>query len=426
MGTLKKILLILIVIILGNSCSFSYAENASTDNLDLSGEGAILIDEETGQILYEKNANKQLYPASTTKIMTGILAIELGDLNETVTITDEVIKGLDGTHIALEPGEELILNDLVHALLIESANDAAVAIAIHISGSVEEFTKLMNEKAEKIGALNTHFENPNGLPNDNHVTTAYDLALIAKYAMKNKTFRDIVKNYHYIIPATNKKDESRYLQSSNRLLYSQKKIDLNGETIPIKYDGVDGVKSGYTSVAQNCLVTSAKKGNARLISVVLKSEGRNIYIDSHKLLNYGFDSFDKNFLTSKNEFIGNVNIKNGTNKFITGVSADDFYVYLPKGSKSKVKTNISLPSTLEAPISKGQALGKIEYSLDGNSLGYVNIISTADVEAMPLYKQIVKNYLFGKWWLSLIVLFVFWRMILHIKKAKRKKRKSFI
>lgn len=426
MGTLKKILLILIVIILGNSCSFSYAENASTDNLDLSGEGAILIDEETGQILYEKNANKQLYPASTTKIMTGILAIELGDLNETVTITDEVIKGLDGTHIALEPGEELILNDLVHALLIESANDAAVAIAIHISGSVEEFTKLMNEKAEKIGALNTHFENPNGLPNDNHVTTAYDLALIAKYAMKNKTFRDIVKNYHYIIPATNKKDESRYLQSSNRLLYSQKKIDLNGETIPIKYDGVDGVKSGYTSVAQNCLVTSAKKGNARLISVVLKSEGRNIYIDSHKLLNYGFDSFDKNFLTSKNEFIGNVNIKNGTNKFITGVSADDFYVYLPKGSKSKVKTNISLPSTLEAPISKGQALGKIEYSLDGNSLGYVNIISTADVEAMPLYKQIVKNYLFGKWWLSLIVLFVFWRMILHIKKAKRRKRKSFI
>lgn len=426
MGTLKKILLILIVIILGNSCSFSYAENASTDDLDIFGEGAILIDEETGQILYEKNANKQLYPASTTKIMTGILAIELGDLNEKVTITDDVIEGLDGTHIALEPGEELTLNDLVHALLIGSANDAAVAIAIHISGSVEEFVKLMNEKAEKIGALNTHFENPNGLPNDEHMTTAYDLSLIAKYAMKNKTFRDIVKNYYYIIPTTNKKDESRYLQSSNRLLYSQKKIDLNGETIPIKYDGVDGVKSGYTSVAQNCLVTSAKKGNTRLISVVLKSQGRNIYIDTHKLLNYGFNNFDKNFLTSKNEFIGNVKIKNGTNKFITGVSEDDFYVYVPKDNSSEVKTNISLPSKLEAPISKGQALGKIEYFLDGNSLGYVNIVSTENVEAMPLYRQIIENYPIGKWWLSLIILFVFWRMILHIKKTKRRKRKSFI
>lgn len=426
MSILKKILPILIVIILGNFCSFSYAENFSTDNLNISGEGAILIDEETGQILYEKNAHKQLYPASTTKIMTGILAIELGDLNEKVTITDEIIEGLDGTHIALEPGEELTLNDLVHALLIGSANDAAVAIAIHISGSVEKFVDLMNQKAEKIGASNTHFENPNGLPDDNHVTTAYDLALISKYAMKNRTFKDIVKNYYYIIPATNKKDESRYLQSSNRLLYSQKKIDLNGETIPIKYDGVYGIKSGYTTVAQQCLAASAKKGNTKLISIVLKSEGRNIYIDTHKLLNYGFNNFEKNSLTFKNEFMGNVRIKNGINKFITSVTEDDFYVYIPKGSSSRIKSDISLPSSLEAPISKGQTLGKIEYFLDGNSLGHVNIVSAEDVEAMPFYEQIIKNYLIGKWQLSLIILFVFWRMILHIKKIKRRKRKSII
>ncbi|MCG4586982.1 hypothetical protein L0P56_15950, partial [Anaerosalibacter bizertensis] len=125
-------------------------------------------------------------------------------------------------------------------------------------------------------------------------------------------------------------------------------------------------------------------------------------------------------------FIGNVKIKNGTNKFITGVSEDDFYVYVPKDNSSEVKTNISLPSKLEAPISKGQALGKIEYFLDGNSLGYVNIVSTENVEAMPLYRQIIENYPIGKWWLSLIILFVFWRMILHIKKTKRRKRKSFI
>lgn len=424
MGTLKKLYFILVITILVNFCSFSYADALFNNKPDISGEGAILIEEETGQVLYEKNPNKQLYPASTTKIMTGILAIELGDLNDTVTITDEIIEGIDGTHIALDPGEELTLNDLINALLIGSANDAAVAIAIHISGSVEKFVNLMNEKAKEVGALDTHFVNPNGLPDENHVSTAHDLATIARYAMKNSTFREIVKNYHYTIPNTNKKEESRNLWSSNRLLYSTRKIDLNGEIIPIKYDGVDGIKSGYTNAARQCLITSASRGKTRLISVVLKSEGKNIYTDTHKLLNYGFDNFEKTSLLTKNEFIDNVNIKKGTSNSIACVSEKNFNACLPKNYKNKIKKKISLPSSLEAPISKGQTIGKIEYFLDGDSLGYVNIISNKSIDKIPFYKSIVKNYLNGKWWLSLIVLFVLWRIIIHIKRAARKKKRS--
>lgn len=220
------------------------------DDLNLSGESAILIDVDTLEILYSKNPHQKLYPASTTKIMTGILAIELGNMDDIVTVDQEVVDLTDGSHIALEPGEELSLEHLINALLIESANDAALAIAKHISGSIDEFVKLMNEKAKAIGALNTNFVNPNGLPHEEHLSTAYDLALMAKYAMENETFREIVKNYTYTIPITNKKSQERNLWSANRLLYSTERINVNGTQTTIKYEGVNGVKTGYTITAE--------------------------------------------------------------------------------------------------------------------------------------------------------------------------------
>ncbi|MBF6841874.1 D-alanyl-D-alanine carboxypeptidase family protein, partial [Acinetobacter baumannii] len=152
---------------------------------------------DTGQILYEKNPHLKLHPASTTKIMTGILAIENGNLNDVVTVDDETPYVIKGSHIALEPGEKLTLKDLLYALLIESANDSALVIAKHIAGTAEEFAKMMNDKAKELGALNTNFVNPHGLTDENHLTTAYDLSLIARYAMKNETFREIVSNYTY-------------------------------------------------------------------------------------------------------------------------------------------------------------------------------------------------------------------------------------
>lgn len=387
---MKKLAFILLNILILNICAGVYAE--ALKPTDIIGESAILIDRDTGQILYEKNPHKQLYPASTTKIMTGILAIEKGNLDDIVTIDQEVVDRTDGSHIALEPGERLKLRELLYALLIESANDAAVAIAIHISGSVEKFADLMNEKAKELGALNTHFVNPNGLPDENHVTTAYDLSLMAKYAMKNPIFSDIVKNHTYSIPPTNKKTEKRFFNSANRLLYSNKKINVDGEIVPIKYDGIDGVKSGYTVAAQQCLVSSATRGTNRLIAVVLKSDGRNIYVDMHKLLNYGFNNFQKVNISFKNEFVDNIKVEKSNTPYVAGIIENSIEVLVPKNAKDKIEKRINVKEYVSAPIKKGESLGKVEYFLDGEKLGQANVISTLNIEKIPERPTII-NFL---------------------------------
>lgn len=426
---MKKIAAILIFITILNISSLAYSnatEPFFSEKLDLTGESAILIDRDSGKVLYEKNSHKRSFPASTTKIMTGILAIEEGELNDIVTIGEEVIEGLDGTHIALEPGEQLTLKELLYALLVESANDAAVAIAIHISGSVESFVDLMNNKAKELGALDTHFVNPNGLPDDNHVSTAYDLSLIANYAMKNDIFSDIVKEYYYIIPETNKKDEERYLKSSNRLLYSNQKIDINGQSRPIKYEGINGIKSGYTVAAQQCLVSSATRKGQRLIAVVLKSEGRDIYSDSHKLLNYGFENFENISLSSVNQFVDNIPVKKGTSSFVAGIVKDNIITTVPKGNMEKVEKKITIFEDNVAPIKKGETLGKIEYFLNDEKLEEADIIATLDVDKMPI-KKIILNKLGDIWWVVVIILFIIRRInTITRKKKMRKKRKIHI
>lgn len=412
---MKKIFIVLVVIFILNiySCSFAY-------NLSIVGEAAILIDADTGQILFQKNPHKKLYPASTTKIMTGILAIEEGNLDDIVTIDEEVLKNLDGSHIALEPGEQISLKDLLYAALIESANDAAIAIGKHISGSYEKFISLMNEKAKEYGALNTNFTNPNGLPDENHLTTAYDLAMIAKHAMENETFRNIVKSYTYTIQPTNKKTEARYLKSANRLLYSNNKIEVDGKVVPIKYQGANGIKTGYTYAAQQCLVSSASRGELNLICVVLKSTGTNIYSDTHKLLNYGFNDFKRANLAFKNEFIDNFSVKDGDIPYVTGIIDKDLKMSIPVDKKNEIERKVTTQENLQAPIEKGQVIGSIEFYLSGEKIGTANIVSTMDINK----KSPTLKFLFNKWIILLVILFIVWRMLIIIKKVKRKKRRK--
>ncbi len=392
--------------------------------LKLSGEGAILIDMDTGQVLYSKNPHIKLQPASTTKIMTGILAIENGNMEDYVTIDNEIVSLTDGSHIALEPGERVKFEDLVNALLIESANDAALALAKHISGSIDEFVKLMNKKAKEIGALNTNFVNPNGLTAENHFTTPYDLSLIAKYAMENEVFREIVKNYTYIIPVTNKKNEERYLKSANKLLYSTQKIDVDGKIVPIKYDGITGIKTGYTIAAQNCLVASAERGNQKLIAVVLKANGKEVYSDIHKLFNYGFNNYEKAHIAHKGQFIKNIEVSNGTNPTVAGIVKEDFTISIPKGNINKVEKKICLNDVIEAPLINGQTIGKIEYYLDGQFLGEVDIISTLDIEEIPPLTLTQK--IIDKWYIIVIGILII-NQILYIKKQQlRKKQKHSV
>lgn len=412
---MKRLVALFVLMVILSTYSPSYA-----DDLNLSGESAILIDVDTLEILYSKNPHQKLYPASTTKIMTGILAIELGNMDDIVTVDQEVVDLTDGSHIALEPGEELSLEHLINALLIESANDAALAIAKHISGSIDEFVKLMNEKAKAIGALNTNFVNPNGLPHEEHLSTAYDLALMAKYAMENETFREIVKNYTYTIPITNKKSQERNLWSANRLLYSTERINVNGTQTTIKYEGVNGVKTGYTIAAGQCLVTSYEKDGHKLIAVVLKSSGKNIYSDVHKLLNYGTNNFEKVKIGYGNKFIDNFPVENGVIPFVAGITKSDTYYIVEKSKVDLIEEKIT-KNTLEAPISKGQVIGKVEYYLDGRKISETDIISTMDIDLIPVPTLLDK--IKSKWYLIVFLLLFLIRLWNLNRRRKRYRRR---
>ncbi|KNF09429.1 D-alanyl-D-alanine carboxypeptidase DacB [Gottschalkia purinilytica] len=401
----------------------TYADKENSP--DISSEAAILIDAKTGQVLYGKNIHKKMFPASTTKILTGILAIENSNLFEDVVVDDKTPFEIDGSHIALEPGEILSMNDLLHALLIASANDAAVVIAKHVSGSTEDFSKLMNKKAKELGAKNTHFVNPNGLPNEDHTTTAYDLAMIAKYAMKNKTFKDIVKNYSYVISPTNKKSESRHLNSSNKLLYSKRKINVDGKEVPIKYDGVNGVKTGYTVAAQQCLVASATKNGNQYISVVLRATGTDVYADTHKLLNYAFENFSNNKLASKNDFVSSIRVENGIKSTIKSVYEKDLYSTLSKVDINNLDKEIVLPSKITAPILKGQVLGKVLFKVDNKTVGSANIISTEKVEkgSLSFLSNLFSN-IFSKTWFKVLLIFILLRVFIRLLKISRLKKRK--
>ncbi|NMB09429.1 MAG: D-alanyl-D-alanine carboxypeptidase [Tissierellia bacterium] len=415
---MKKICVILSVLII-LAPSILYAD----DPLNLGAKTAILINAETGDVLYSKEPDKKMFPASTTKILTAIIAIENSKLDEKVHIDNETPSGIDGNNIALEPGEVLSMNDLLHALMIESANDAAVAIAKHISGSVENFSKLMNDKAKDLGAKNSNFLNPNGLPDENHTTTAYDLAMIAKYAMTNDVFKKIVGKTSYTIDPTNKKSEPRVLKSQNKLLFSDNKITVDNKSVPIKYDGVNGIKTGYTIAAQQCLVASVDKNNHKYISVILSSDSTNIYVDIHKLFNFAFKNLKPVKFVRKNDFIDNVPISNGSSKFITCVYANDFYNDNGNISNDNIKKTLVINKNLKLPIAKGQVVGKVNFEANDKIIGSVNVVSYSDIVYQNSILKNIKSYFIHKWWIWFILSLILFRLCVSIINVSRRMNK---
>lgn len=231
------------------------------------------MDLPTGKILYEKDINKKMYPASLTKVLTCIIAIEECKLNDVATVSYDSVMSLGSGYVTanLQIGEELSVEQLLYVLMIASSNDAAIVLAEHISGSVEEFANLMNEKAKEIGCKNSNFINPNGAHNENHYSTAYDLALIGQYAMKNKTFRKIVSTTSYTLPITNKyNSDDRVFANNNSLIM----LNNNGREDNYYYKYATGIKTGFTTPAGNCLIASSNKDGFELLSVVL---GARIY-----------------------------------------------------------------------------------------------------------------------------------------------------
>ncbi|MFU0827728.1 MAG: Peptidase-S11 domain-containing protein [Lachnoclostridium sp.] len=253
------------------------------DKPEVNSTAAIVMDASTGAILYSKNIHKKLYPASITKILTALVALDNSSLGETVEFSKNAIYDvdLDSSRIGIDVGEKLTMEQCLYGIMLESANEVSYAIAEHISGSIEAFADLMNKKAKELGCTDSNFVNPHGLPDPNHYTSVHDMALIAKAAINNDIFRQITSTKSYVIPPTNIQDETRYLANHHKFINGAK-----------KFEGAIGGKTGYTSKAKYTLVTFAERNGMTLISVIMQCDSiANEYSDTAKLLNYGFDNF---------------------------------------------------------------------------------------------------------------------------------------
>lgn len=341
----------------------------------IQAKSACLMDAHSGQVLWAKNPHEKRPQASTTKITTAILALEKGQLNQVVKASHNASQTPESS-MYLQEGEELTLEELLYALLLKSANDAAVAIAEAIGGSVENFAVMMNEKVKEIGALNTNYVNPHGLTAPNHYSSAYDLALIGRYAMKNPKFREIVATKERIIPWQGK-PWSRYLLNENRLLWGYN-----------TYKGADGIKNGYTTPAGQVLVGSATREDWRLIAVVMKSP--NMYQETSELLDYGFNNFHQVKLMSANKQVITADVRGGLVRSIPIVTADDVIVVEPNNESWQWKQRIELKE-LHAPIRKGEKVGSLIFSSHGQEVT-VDLLAVTSVKRRSCWLDFIYSF----------------------------------
>ncbi len=337
--------------------------------LHLTAPAAILIEACSGQVLYEQQSGQEREPASTTKIMTAILALELGTLDAPIKIS-KYAAATPGTTIYLTAGEKLKLRELIKGALISSGNDAATAIAEGLAGSETTFAWLMNRKAKQLGAFNTNFSNPHGLSEVGHFSSAYDLALMARYALRNPLFRCLVATEEEQIPAPG--EGVRLLYNTNRLLGS--------------YPGCDGIKTGTTDAAGQCLVASATRNRRQLISVVLGSRER--YYDSRALLDYGFDNFYAEVVVA-GEYISQLAVKNGEMNRVAVVPEKGIAFSAPKDEAPFLEKKVLMPKVVNAPIKKGQRLGEVIIQFKGREMDKTALLAAEEVAALSCWSNLL-------------------------------------
>lgn len=390
---------------------------ADSDNLKTYCPSCILIEANTGKILYEKNSNDVRFPASTTKIMTAILTVENCNLDDVATVSHNAVYSIpyDYTHASLKEGEELTIEQLLYALMIPSANDAAIVLAEHISGSVEEFAKLMNKRAEELGCKNTHFVNPNGIHSKDHTSTSYDLALMGKFAMQNSIIRKIVSTTQFTLPATNKYSKAdRTFNNSNDLLSTYSRY---------YYEGTTGVKTGYTGEAGNCIIASAKKNDFEVILVVLGGESTNTglsqrYLDCKTLFDYAFNNYSLKTLNEKNAVLKQITVRGATEETqnLNVLIKDKIAIFSENSADlSSLEPEITLDENLMAPISANSAIGKITYNYDGQTYSSDLIAETQVLSSdfLPLLFRI------------LLIFVVLYLLFLLLKNPKNKSKKTY-
>jgi D-alanyl-D-alanine carboxypeptidase (penicillin-binding protein 5/6) len=352
-------------------------------------ESAILIDADTGRMLYGKNENNRAYPASTTKIMVALLALENLQLDETVTASASALSLLPSGHtnIGILAGESLSVRQLLYAMMLSSAGDAANVLAERISGSVDEFVKLMNQRALELGMTSTNYMNASGAHDEYHYTTAADMAILAREVMKNDAFREIVATDLYIIPATEQYPEERRLSNTNHLVSKRR-------TSKYYYKYATGIKTGFTNQAKLCLVSSAEKNGVSLICVTLGADTIDDqmvdFVDSKNLFEYGFENFRQVSIVKANTLVAQAPIKSAkrAKQVLLEASDDLTRLYGVDEEVGKVECTEKINEKIKAPVKKGDVLGTAEYFVDSVSVGTVDLIADKDYAFDP-----VKNVL---------------------------------
>lgn len=350
---------------------------SSADAPSVSAKSAVLAEGSTGTVIFAKNENERLPMASTTKIMTALVAIEnCPDLSRTVKI-DSAACGIEGSSVYLKAGEKLSVEELLYALLLESANDSACAIAIEVAGTVEKFADMMNDVAARIGMTDTHFTNPHGLDNEAHYTTAADMAKLAVYALKNESFAKIVSTYKTTIPM-NGDDGTRLLLNHNKLLKY--------------YDGAIGVKTGFTKRSGRCLVSAAERDGVRMIAVTLSAP--DDWNDHKNMLDYGFSKYRHIDIAKPGDITINIPVTGGTADFITVTNKDASDITLPSDF-DEPRLVIEAPRFLYAPVKKDEIYGYACYYADNYEILRIPLTATdgCDCTKKPsLWKRILELY----------------------------------
>lgn len=375
---IKKIIIFVLIICLLPIKNINALDNDVTPN----AKGAILIDADTNQILYDKNANNKLYPASTTKIMTMIIMFEALN-SKKITFNDQVTTSkyaasMGGSQVYLEQGESMSLKDMFKSIAIASANDASVAVSEYIAGSVEKFVAMMNQKAKELNLKNTHFENVTGLHHENHYTCPYDLAIMASYLIKigGNNLLNVTSLYDSYIREDTK--QSFWLVNTNKLL----KL----------YDGVDGLKTGYTKEAGYCLVTTVKRDDRRLIGVVMKeTEPKVRNSEMCNLLDYGFNNYKQEILFKKNSVIEKYLVDKTDNLTIEVICKEDIAYTKAKADDQSYTTKIEYKDNL-LPVKKGDKVGTLTILSNNQKIAQFDLYSKNDVKKATFFSKLFKTF----------------------------------
>ena len=385
---------------------------SSRTSFSVAAKAALLIDLNTGRAVYEQDADERVYPASLTKIMTCLLALENGNLSDVVTVSASALDDLDADSsvAGLQVGEQMTLENLLYCMMVVSGNDACNVIAEHIAGSITDFVRMMNQRAYELGCLNTHFSNPHGLHDENHYTTARDLSIITQAALKSENFRQIVDTYEYQLPDDNARQNIPKLKTTNMLIYRSMSNSLY-------YSRAHGIKTGYTSQAGRCVISEATGDGLDLLGIVCGAATTILdsgdllmenFTECARLFDYGFDNYSYLPIMSPLYPVDQVKINNSAGAEAVAVAPqDEIKVLLPNDyDPDKLVTDIQLNSdSVDAPVREGDVLGSATVTYAGEILGQTKLLAITDVARSEISSAAAGTgaYIQKNWWKWVVI-----------------------